>query len=47
MDRIIMATNVKSIDDNDWNIKYDQDGKTIEESLPMIELLKMANDWMI
>ena len=39
-----IATDLKSIDNDEWTIKYDKDGITIEDALPMIELSRKKKD---
>jgi hypothetical protein len=39
-----IATDFKSIDNDDWEIKYDKEGITIEDALPMIELSRKKKD---
>ena len=39
-----IATDTKSKDKEEWEIKYDKDGITIEDALPMIELSRTKKD---
>jgi hypothetical protein len=39
-----IATDFKSIDNDEWEIKYDKEGITIEDALPMIELSRKKKD---
>jgi hypothetical protein len=39
-----IATDLKSIDNDEWEIKYDKEGITIEDALPMIELSRTKKD---
>ena len=39
-----VATDFKSIDDDEWEIKYDKDGITIEDALFMVELSRKKKD---
>ena len=39
-----IATDFKSIDNDDWEIKYDKEGITIEDALPMIEISRKKKD---
>jgi hypothetical protein len=39
-----IATDFKSTDDEEWNIKYDKEGITIEDSLPIIQLSRKKKD---
>jgi hypothetical protein len=39
-----IATDLKSIDNDEWEIKYDKEGITIEDALPMIELSRKKKD---
>jgi hypothetical protein len=39
-----IATDLKSIENDEWEIKYDKDGITIEDALPMIELSRKKKD---
>ena len=39
-----IATDLKSIDNNEWTIKYDKYGITIEDALPIIELSRKKKD---
>jgi hypothetical protein len=39
-----IATDFKSIDNDEWEIKYDKEGITIEDALPMIEISRKKKD---
>ena len=39
-----IATDTKEKDEEDWQIKYDKEGITIEDALPMIELSRQKKD---
>jgi hypothetical protein len=39
-----IATDLKSIENDEWEIKYDKEGITIEDALPLIELSRTKKD---
>ena len=39
-----IKTDLKSIDNNEWDIKYDKDGITIEDALPIVQLSRNKKD---
>jgi hypothetical protein len=39
-----IATDLKSVENDEWEIKYDKEGITIEDALPLIELSRTKKD---
>ena len=39
-----IATDTRKVDDNEWEIKYDKEGITIEDALPIVQLSRQKKD---